>query len=107
MVRRAQSFKILRLRKSNPPGLKHLINPRLRKVLYKNKGETKDEEEEEQDIELLYMTKEKDASLMEPGRQLYVIPCQAMPPGLMKFEDLPIIMVSSEIVGDDVVVPEV
>ena len=107
MLHQAQFLKTLRLRKSNPPGLKCLINPKSRKVLYKNKGETKDEEKEEQDIELSYMTKEEDASLMKPGCQLYVIPCQVMPPGLMKFEDLPIIMVSSEIVGDDVVAPEV
>lgn len=106
MLCRAQSFKILRLRKSNLPDLKHLINPQLHKVLHKNKEKTKDEDEEEQDIELSYMTKEEDASLMEPGCQLYVIPCQVMPLGLMKFENLPIIMVSSEIVGDDVA-PEV
>lgn len=106
MLHRAQFLKTLRLRKSTPPGLKHLINPQLRKVLHKNKGKTKDEEKEEQDIELSYMTKEEDASLMKPGCQVYVIPCQVMPPGLMKFEDLPIIMVSSEIVGDDIVAPE-
>lgn len=96
-LHQALFLKIHRLycRKSNPPGTKCLIND------CKNKEEGKDKEEE-QDTELFYMIKEEEVNEGGTGCQLYAIPFRVFSPEVMVFEDVSLIMLSSEVPGDDV-----